>query len=174
MAAVSMPLGAIGASRPCRLDVSGRCQAPCLPSLWLPAPRHNYRHVAFAPHPPSLVRQESHTCLINTARLPRCRQQRLPVAASAPTAAALRAVVETRGMDMAGAGRQALPDAATQQLQAHVQQLVYQLADASAAPAAAAQAADAGQQVMPVCQQLCPSLSFVPLHHACLVVMPSF
>ncbi len=90
--------------------------------------------------------------LIDTERLSRCRRRRAPVAAFAQTAAALDAVLEARAMGLAEAGAQALPDAATHQLQAHVQQLVYQLADASAAPAAVAQAADAGQQVMRGCQ----------------------
>ena len=89
--------------------------------------------------------------LINTESTGRYRQRRPPVRAISGPAAALHAVVETRGRDAAEAAAQAVPDAATQQLQAHMQQLVYQLADAFAAPAAAVQAADAGQQVMPAC-----------------------
>jgi len=87
------------------------------------------------------------------------------VAASTQTAAALHAVMEARGMELAGAGQQALPDAATQQLHAHMQQLVYQLADASAAPGAVAQAANAGQQVM----RGVPGS--VPLSAMCLCIM---
>ena len=96
--------------------------------------------------------------LIDTARMTRCRRRSPPVAATSLTAAAQHAVMEAPSMGLA--------DAATQQLQAHVQQLLYQLADASAAPAAAVQAADAGQQVLPARRLYCSPLNCMLQCHA--------
>ena len=70
---------------------------------------------------------------------------------------AIRAASMLPGMECADAAQQAVIAVRAQQLHPHMEQLLYQLANAAAAPAAL-QAADAGQQVRPALQsQILPT-----------------
>ena len=61
----------------------------------------------------------------------------------------MHAAMELPFREPAAAAQQAVLGVAPHELQAHAQRLLYELADALAAPAAAGQAADAGQLVTP-------------------------